>query len=413
MSIKVRNKENQKDFFNKNLLNFYLNVKSTPKTDWRFILGQYSFLGYSPDTVPKLAVFDFDGILEKQEADELYKLVLSKMIKINGRIQKRANDLVKWIGVLQTPEGYKIAKDKIVGIFKECKLTKSEYDEANEEAAKEFIKESLVNGAKNCIERLKHEMGYLPTIISAGFKQAEIKVCEYLGILKENVTATQFLFDDDKFYEIDFVLGSRRTEAKNDILKRRLGRKYGCYFIFDNDPILNASTLKSGLNPAIIIGDYLREELVQLNFDVFTCCPEARDNLLNIIPSMDRFEYGWIIANILPKKIIDKSFNLSAKQRELFNQLEFLDVAKSEFSSLRDKFVSLSLQILDIKEKFHLITEKTEIRNELLELITVKKNVKKKIENIFEFFEDNVPETEVLEGSLYEEIQTEYKTIKS
>ncbi len=408
MGIETKNKENTNELYYKNLLNFYLNVKSRPKTDWRFIFGQHPYLGYSSDTIPKLAIFDFDGIFEKQDKDELYKLVLSKMVKTNRKLQNRVNDLVKWIKILQTPEGYKPAKDKIVEIFKSCNLTRSEYDESNDEAAKEFIKNSLVNGAKTCIKRLKYKMGYLPAIISAGFRPAEIKVCEYLGISNTNVTATQFLFDGDEFYGIDFVLGSRRMDAKSNLLKRKLGSRYGCYFIFDNDPVLNASILKSGLNPSVIIGDYPREQLMQLDFDVFTCCPEARDNLLNIIPSMNRFEYGWTVANILPKKIINKFFSLSTKQRKLFNQLEALDVAKSEFSSLRDRLVSLSLQILNIKEKFHLITEESEIRDDLWRLLVIKKDAKKKINDIFEFFETNVPETESLEELLYD-VQKEYK----
>ena len=41
-------------------------------------------------------------------------------------------------------------------------------------------------------------------------------------------------------------------------------------------------------------------------------------------------------------------------------------------------------------------------------VILIKKDAKKKINDIFEFFETNVPETESLEESLYE-VQKEYK----
>jgi phosphoserine phosphatase len=389
----------------KNLLNFYLNVKINPKVDWSFLLGQYPYLGYlGGETVAlKIAAFDVDGVLEKEGSDEFSNIALYKLAKENTKILKRMPEIAKYVKILQTMDGIDIGKRELSRIFRDCNLRESEYQNACEEAVKEFVKHSLISGAKTCIKRLRKKMGYESALLSAAPHEYLELLAEYLGIPKENVVGTRFPFYNGMLRgDIDFLVGKRRLEGKNILLERKVSTKHGCYFIFDNDPNLNAPTLKSGLNPSILVGDFPREELLKLDFDVFSCCPEARENLTNIINPINRFEYGWVVANAIPKEAISKAFRLSYNQRRLFDQLEIMDVAREEYSSLRDQFVSVSLQILNLKDEFKLIAEDSEIRDDLWRLIIAKGNAKDQIKSIFEFFKTNVPETEALESQLYE-----------
>lgn len=393
------------------LLNFYLNVKANPKTDWRFILGGYSYLGSAAGCTPKLATPDIDGVLEKEGAYEFSKLFLIKLGKENQRIGRRMPEIAKYVKILQTPDGMVIGEKKLSRIFRECDLMEYEYEAACAETAKEFVRYNLIPGAIEYFRKSRRDMGYENALLGGppdrGLEFLVELLNKYIGderigIPKENIAGTHFPFKDGRLAgDVEFLVGRRRVEKKNRLFEGKISTKYGCYFIFDNDPVLNAATLKSGLNPSVIIGEFSREKLRQLGLDVFTCCPEARDNLLNVIPPMNRFDYGWIVANIVPGDVRRKSFGFSIEQRKTFNRLEALDDAEAEFSYIKDRFASLSLQILDIKGKYKLLTEESEIRDEVWKLLTTKEDSKRKIKRIFEFFESNIPETEALEGVLY------------
>lgn len=378
------------------LLNFYSNADFSAQTDFFLNLGENPFLGYDPSKVryKKAGISDVDGVFNAKDANPLYKNFLLEMCKENSKVKQELPKIIKYLKVLQTPGKEKEGELLISKEFRECNIKEDQVNNACREAAKNFIRYSLISGARDFIRKIDEELGYTPGLLSASPKLSLDILAEYLGIPSSNVYATRFRFKNGKFYTIDFMLGMRRLNAKNNFLKNRVDTKYGCYFIVDDDPLLNLCTLKSGLNPTIIVGDFPKK----LPFDVSILCMEARDNLLNLVKPILRYEYAWIVYHLMDDKTIYKSFTLASEQKKLFNEL-MKSYSEPELKDLRNqlkiKFAKKSIQILNIKSKFGLITRENYIRDQIATvLLEMDESREKEVaEEVFKYFKNYIPET--------------------
>lgn len=367
-----------KDFeFYKKVLNSYLNASSVPRIDFSFLIEGYPYLEVPKreNFCKKAAILDCDGVLNRRDAQELYKDFFyllfkedfEKVLKIDERI-KRPEDV---------PRGEK----ELSIFFKSHKLKKEEIDLACEEATRNFIKFSLVKGAKRFVYRLQNELGYEVALISGCYKKAVEKVAEEIGIKRENVYATEYFYDETgEFKSMRLVIGSRKLEGKNLFLKKNIQTSYGCCFVFEDEYELNAPYMKAGINPSIIVGKRVKE----LPFDVYAFCPEARDNLEELIKKVYAFEYGWVSIHLLGREGIEDLLGLCKKIRSL-------DLSNTK---AKEEFCRNLLKIVNLKERYRLISGSSWLKELILDLIMTKDEIENKElkRKIWNFSCSNIPE---------------------
>ena len=388
------------------MLDFYLNTPFLPNTDYSIRLGKHSYLGLIEGSYMKGLVSDFDGVYNRPGSLELYKLVTEKLAEKNKIIGKRMTHIEGLFKKLRSPSKVPYVEEEIGKTFTSCGLKRGEYKEANEEAAEEFLKHSLTRGAKEYISRTKSEMGYLSAVVSGCYKTALTIVCESIGIPERHVYGTDIGFYGDAV-SAHLMLGNRKVKArdtfltaKNGFLEGTIGTRYGCYFVIDDDPILDAPLLKTGLNPSIIVGDFKRAELP---FDVTTTCVESRENMLNLIPPMYRFEYGFVATFLSDLPAQHQINNLSCDLGDYIKD-------RSDFEHVKDDFIKKTLKILDIKEGQRLIYDASYIRNTVGRLLVEddKETTYKIANGIFDYFKSYIPEISV-ERNFLGDLVEEYK----
>ncbi len=342
--------------FLKEVLNCYLNAKILPKTDFYFLIGKYPYLGKpTQDFCPKLAISDFDGVFNRKDSPDLYMEIFKNMAKENPKIRKNFEKILKIDKKIRTPEDVEIAEKEFSKIFKKCKLKKEEFENACEEVAKEFLKFSLVRGAKSCVYRLQKELGYVFSIISGSPRKALEKIGKEIGISTEYIYGTEYFFDKKgNFLKLKLVLGSRKNEKKEQLLQKNIQNKYGCCFIFEDEPILNAPYMKAGINPSIIIG-----KPQPLPFDIFAFCPQARENLEELVKEVYKFEYGWVSIHSLEEWELKRIIELSNKIKKID-----LSVPKN-----KREFCKILIEIVELKEKYKLISSPSLFKNLIFDLI--------------------------------------------
>lgn len=369
--------------FYKKILNSYLNVKIIPRTDFSFLIENYPYLGIPKREkfCMKAGMLDCDGVLNRKDAQELYKDVFDELAKRNSLIRRDFDKLLKIDEKIQKPEDVSIAKEKFSSFFRTHKLKKEEFDSACEEVAENFVKYSLIKGARRCVYRLEKELGYLLAVISGCPRKALERVTESMGIKSENIYATEYFFNKEgEFESLNLILGFEKPKEKDSFLKKNVQTRYGCCFVFEDDPILSAPYMKTGINPSILIGKYLKS----LPFDVVTCCPEARDNLEELIKEVYKFEYGWVSIHSLENEELKNIIELSKR----FRSLDPSDLKNKE------KFCKILIEILEIKEKYRLISSPSWLKKLITNLIITKdqEESKKLMGKIWKFSLSNFPE---------------------
>lgn len=361
----------------KEILNSYLNANSVPRIDFSFLIEGYPYLEVPKRErfCKKAAILDCDGVLNRRDAQELYKDVFyllfkedfENILKIDERIKK--------------PEDVPRGEKELSNFFKSYKIRKEKIDLACEEAAENFIKFSLVKGAKRFVYRLEKELGYEVALISGCFKKAVERVAEEIGIKRENVYATEYFCDETgEFKDMRLVLGSRKLERKNFFLKKNIQTSYGCCFVVEDEYELNAPYMKAGINPSIIVGKRVKS----LPFDVYTFCPEARDNLEELIKKVYGFEYGWVSIHLLGREGVEDLLDFCKEIRSL-------NLSNTE---IKEDFCRALLKIVDLKERYRLIPSSSWLKELILDLIITKDEIKSKelIKKIWNLSCSNIPE---------------------
>ena len=372
------------------MLDFFLNSRFSPANDYYVVIDGRSYMGRLEGSAAKVVVFDFDGVVEKQGANPLYESVRKELGVKNKEVGRRNNEIWSCLGRLKTPADVPAVEDEIGGIYTECGLTHQQYIDANNDAAKEFIKHDLVKGAKTCIRRLDSEMGYTPVVISGCFKPALDVVCDHLGIPQKHVYGTTLDFYGNKVRP-RLMLGDRKPKAKGDVLEHTVGTRHGCCFVIDNNPSpIEDPFIKAGINPSIIVGDFKRHELP---FDVTVPCPEAREDLTRLIPPMYRYEYGWVATRttdaVTEHEIISAASEIT---KSLADARSVLD---------RSRLVSKADRIISLKERRGLVRNADAARR-MFGRFLVSGDEDRKIlaGKLLEYFDTYVPEMRAREDML-------------
>lgn len=365
--------------FLKEALNRYLNAKVLPQTDFYFLIGNHPYLGRPKQGfLPKIAISDFDGVFNKKDSKDLYLQVFENLARENQRIRKSFGKILKIDEKIKTPEDVERAEKEFIKIFRKCKLKREEFKNSCEEAAKDFLKFSLVKGAKSCVYRLKEELGYVFSIISGSPKAALEKIGREIGVEEEYVYGSQYFFDErGNFLKLKLVLGTRKKEKKDIVLQKNVQTKYGCCFVFEDEPVLNAPYLKAGINPLIIV-----KNPQPLPFDVLSFCPEARENLEELVKEVYKFEYGWVTVHSLEEEEIKRILELSKKLKMYFDQKQ------------KREFCKILTEIIGIKEKHRLISSPSLLKGLILDLAREEKEeeCKRLMEKIWESSASRIPE---------------------
>jgi phosphoserine phosphatase len=395
--------------YRKRMLDFYLNADFVPRTDYSFKLGKlwkYPYLGMVEGSHMKGIALDFDGIVNRPDATELYKEVVERLAEKNGIFRKRLGDMDACFRRLKLPESVPEVETEIGRILTSSGLTRAQYLEANEEAANDFLKDSLTYGVKEYVRKTKEEMGYITAVISGGFHDSLKIVCREIGIPAENVYGTEILFHRQNI-EARLMLGDNRVrtrdvflDAKNIILKENAGVQYGCYFSVDDNPTLSRPSLKTGLNPSIIAGDFQREELP---FDVTTTCKGARENMLKLIEPMYKFEYGWVSTHVTD---VETQHRTNALCCDLMEYMA--DTVR--FESVKAEFVKKAFRVLEIKEKHHLTYDAPTFRRMLGMLLVESEpfRIAGLANEVFGYLRHYVPEMNA-ERDMLEDIVQDYR----
>ncbi|MFH1623254.1 MAG: HAD family hydrolase [Candidatus Aenigmatarchaeota archaeon] len=379
------------------MLDFFLNSKSIPATDYSAMLGGYPYMGYAKGGLLKGLVSDFDGVFERPDAKPLYIDTTVELGRENRTLGERIGDVWSILKHLITPADVPAVEAAIGKLYTYCGLTYGQYMEANRKAAEKFIRDSLVKGAKAYISKLGDEMGYVPAIVSGGYKPALGIVCNHLGIQAENVYATELGFHGHTV-TAKLMVGERKPEAKdtflkhkNSMLKMGIGAEYGCHFIIDDNPSeLEAPFIKSGLNPSLITGNFERKELP---FDVSAPCPEAREDMTRLIPPMYRYEYGWVAVNTTDAKTEHDMICSTLDVKEA--------LARGPPYDSKTGIVSRANEVISTKEARGLVHDADGIRNMLARFLIFEGSESEQLaRNIMEYFDNYIPETHAKTGML-------------
>lgn len=379
------------------LFNFYLKTLFNPRSDFYFVREGYSFLGRDLSNVSKWKALglDVDGVLNRKKTPSLSQIILNDIANEYGK-QKSLSEVIKYVKLLQTPDGMKIGEKKLSEIYtKEYDLDEETFNKVCYDSVKDFIKSNLITGALDFIKK-STEMGYYIILLSAAPRIALKFLVEELSLPIENFTGSYFPFINGKLRgHINFLVGNRRVQAKNEYLEKKIDTRYGCYVIIDDNPTLNAPTLKSGLNPAILVENFSNIELEKLDLDVYTCCPEARENLLYLLNPISKFEHAVIKWTVMGRNTIQNCFRLSMEQKEIYKKVFTRSDSKPDLNSLKYDFAHSALKIININGKFRLIKEESEIRRQIWELLFTADRIEEKIEAIYQYLKNNIPESHI------------------
>lgn len=378
--------------YERRMLDFFLNSGFTPETDYHVVIDGRSFMGRLEGSAAKVVAFDFDGVVEKQGANPLYESVRKELGVKNKEVGRRNNEIWSCLGRLKTPADVPAVEHEIGSIYTECGLTHQQYIDANNDAAKEFIKHDIVKGARACMRRLDDEMGYTPVVISGCYKPALDVVCEYLEIPSKRVYGTTLDFFGNNV-KARMMIGHRKPEAKGDAMERAIGTRHGCCLVVDDNPSpINEPFIKAGINPSIITGDFRRDTLP---FDVTVPCPEARDDLTKLIAPIYRYEYGWAAVNttdaVTENKIIKAACEIT---RELAN-------AGSDFGF---GLASKANMLIELKERRGLAHNADAARSMLAKLLISDSDERRALKSeLLKYFCIYVPESRA-RGDMLEDL---------
>ncbi|MEM5882866.1 MAG: HAD family hydrolase [Candidatus Aenigmatarchaeota archaeon] len=342
--------------FQKYILNLYLNANFTPLSENIFIIENHPYMGYKTglQAYPKACIFDFDGVFEFPGSSPLYKLFIEKLMDENRKLESRKDEIdesIKLILAGDLPSGEK----KMAKIYRESEVKKEECEIAAIEAVKEF---KFAKNARKLIQEIK-KMGYCIAIISGSMQIALEGVGEILGIDKENIFGSVLEYDENgKVKDILLRLNFRKLEAQDFYLKKFINNSYGCRFFFTDDYVSDAPTAKFGLNPAIILNKARREEL---QFDVAACCPEAREDMLKLIPLIYKFEQGYVNIHLRSEEEEKKIIDLAREIKILSS-----DISKDKIVFLKKSFLSKSIELYKLLEKT--LARKQYLKKKILEL---------------------------------------------
>jgi hypothetical protein len=382
--------------FRQRVLNLYLNADFIPFSYNLFISGQHSYLGYlyNSGLYPKAAIFDFDGVFEFPDTLPLYKLFILKLFEENRKLELRARDIESCIQIMQKTGDIPTGEQKLARIYIESGLTGGQCENAKLETIKEF---RFVRNAKKFISRIKYELGYVPGIISGSPQMVLEPMGEIMGMDKSNVYGSEFRFDekDEKLVGISLRLNFRKLDAQNVFLQKFVNNMYGCRFFFTDDYAADAPLMKLGLNPAILIGKFKEENV---SFDMVACCPEARENMLNLIPRMYRFEFGYVVVNSRTKEEEQKISDLALEVREIAR--EAFTLKSTDFFVGKGSFVKKAIDLYTASEKF--IAKRHYIKERILRLMIIRNEDESKelMSNIAKFFRKYVAESHAQIGWL-------------
>jgi hypothetical protein len=367
------------------MLDFSLNSGFSPANDYYVVIDGRSYMGRLEGSAAKVVVFDFDGVVEKRGANPLYESVRKELGVKNKEVGRRNNEIWSCLGRLKTPADVPAVEDEIGSIYTECGLTYQQYIDANNDAAKEFIKHDIVKGAKACIRRLDDEMGYTPVVISGCYKPALDVVCDHLGILQKRVYGTTLDFYGNTVRP-RLMLGDRKPEAKGDVMERTVGTRHGCCVVINDNPSpLEDPVIKAGINPSIITGDFKRSELP---FDVTVPCPEAREDLTRLIPPIYRYEYGWVVTRTTDVLTEHEAIGTASAVRA-----GLTDTTGVDSDRVRFRIASEANRLLELKEKSGLVRNVDAARNMLARfLVSEGADSKVLAGEILDYFYKHMPE---------------------
>jgi len=372
--------------FLKKFFDLHLNTKFIPLSYHLFIAGYHPYLGYFPshEIFPKAAIFDFDGVFEFPESMPLYLLFPNKLAEENQKVRRKLPELEKSFEEMDKTGNVILVEEKTSKIYKECDISPSNIKAATDGVVKEF---KFAKRSREFISRIKTEMGYLPGIISGAPQLSLESLGEMLGIDRENIYGTEFHFDEKgKFKKISLRLRFRKLDAKTTFLQKFVNNPHGCYFVFSDDPKLDEPLAKAGLNPSIFIGKFEKKELP---FDVCTTCPEARENMLNLIPKMYQFEMAYVASFYRGRKEEEKILSLRDEILDLYERsLEKI----IEFNRVKDNFAKKSIEFLNFyKPPIAKAPQMTRLIFKLSAINNIKES-KKHMTGLLTYFKKYVPE---------------------
>jgi hypothetical protein len=387
---------NQKTYeYKKRVLNLYLNSYYPLPKNRIFISGEHSYLGYilNRGLIRRVTIFDFDGVFEFPDSTHLYRLFAEELCNENSSLKLRWGDLDECFSFIQETGDIPTGEKKIEGIFKDCHLTKKQSEDATKETIKKF---EFARNAKLLVPALEKETGHESFIISGSYGIVLSPIGEILGIDMNNIYASELNFDDETeaFTGISLRLNSRKVEARNSILKRFADTTSGRCYIFSDDPKLDAPLAKSGLNPSVFLGRFERSELP---FDVSVPCPEARENMLKLIPKVQRGDLGWLVANY---RSIEKEKTISDLA------LDVQEVSEQMYVENRRRlFIRKSIELINNCKDF--VEEKRYVEGRILDLMSAEDEDENKelMRELSKFFKDNVVESNAKRGWLDDLIQ--------
>lgn len=317
-------------------LNYNLNSDFTVLSDFIFTFEGQNYLGHPPGRMTafeKEFYTDFDGVWEKSGSKPAYMLVPEKLALVNKKFEKRYEELMKVYQEVPTSLDLTVQEKRIAKIYDECGITFNDFDYACYLVSKDF---TFVKNALPFVSSLR-KAGYRLSVFSGcptrALKYIWKKMDDSISIM-----GTDVYFDDQGRFNnrVELLLGSKKGLSIHKHLENNIRR--GCYVIVlsdDPSPKFDACMVKAVMKTSIAVPIWVGE-FGELPFDISTKCPDGREDAMNFLKPIYKFERGFV------ESLLKDEITMS-ELADVWNDIEKLmeKISEENYSDYKRVFVDL------------------------------------------------------------------------
>ncbi len=301
-------------------------------------------LDLSENILPKIFASDFDHTLIAETA---FNLVLKYSAREEQKLEKFLKDILLVVKEkIYNKQDFGSAVEEIKSILRKVPYEEKVYHHACKSASEEIVEKYVIPGSEEFREGLEERL-YEIKIFSGSPKEAvAYSSKEIFNLDESSVAATEFIFKDGILYDINHMLGIRKYEALQKIIESKIGKNPRLqiaiskkpkflYVAASDSPIDRFLGMNAGINPFILINEKA-ENISETTIH----CPEARSNLKNVLPWIDRWEVCLIDSLKESKEEWENLIFLSEKICQ--NYQKFLNGNEEILDDLTEDLISLA-----------------------------------------------------------------------
>ncbi len=393
------------------------NIEYSPRTDYIFVKGSYSFGGYYEGTLRKAIISDVDDTLTIGET--LAKKWIDRLSGINRQVGENHEELLDYLSKIPFVKNFLEIKEIVDAFGKKLSKCKLRYEEYQEAATYSADETNLTPYSRELVSGLER-MGYVVSLNSGSPKECVELLGERLGIPKrwigwfgvhERVFGSRYRFENGYFTGvIEPGLDFNKKKGMDDFLEKVKCPHSLSVFMSDDPDSDKLPATEAGCAIWVDLGknSSLTEEskrllrkfgravgLYELPGKISIYCPEARENMRVLLDYIRRWDLLNVVVYLRTPESERELYNLAKRFK---NITESGLRAREDFQIYRNEFLILAHQILSVVEP--IVTEKSlNVFGRLLELESCNDTERDKslMKDIFSSFNYRIPEIQAPE----------------